>query len=421
MESSLYDQLSSAYDSYIEKPLEIYKKFVDFYSEDNTDFQFPSKEKVWNDFQYKPVAETKAVSTISTLANRTFNSYEESLSIMNMVTGGILPESRFNPTRIVSILKKMYPEIFILIRFPEVTVTNENNKSINIKDLFARVKVNKDGNLIGTFTLNRTSFPTYQWSRGYMHSHVPSMTTRHTPSWENPCLGSGPISTTCGTLNHNSSDEIWDLFIYELSLYVQNESLRGGPYIRLENVMRTVEYRELVKRLVDTPYTSTDDTYTLFKQHYESLLIYSLLKKKLIPFAFQDGSWIIAMDTKTLTLTISNEFISLYNKTFKIPLHILKSTRIIYETVWHNNWFNTFTNNDQESSGVPSINNQSVLTFKKRIVPLNVYQQDMQQEDFESRVITILNPIIVTRICTKLALLANTNYGKSTTIKQTIV
>lgn len=59
--------------------------------------------------------------------------------------------------------------IFILVWFPQVKVTNEHNKSVDIQDLYAKVKINTEGQLIGKFYLNRATYPVEHMMAEYMH------------------------------------------------------------------------------------------------------------------------------------------------------------------------------------------------------------------------------------------------------------
>lgn len=123
----------------------------------------------------------------------------------------------------------------IIIWWPEVTVTNENNKFVKIYDLYAKVTVDTLGRFYGTtFTLLRATYPEIQWLSKYQHSHVPRL--RSLPIWEIPCLGRGPIQNTISHLKYDNREEYWLLFCDELAKYVTVESLRGGPYIRLETI-----------------------------------------------------------------------------------------------------------------------------------------------------------------------------------------
>lgn len=59
--------------------------------------------------------------------------------------------------------------IFILVWFPQVRVTNEHNRSVDIQDLYAKVKIDTEGQLVGKFYLNRATYPLSHMKAGYMH------------------------------------------------------------------------------------------------------------------------------------------------------------------------------------------------------------------------------------------------------------
>lgn len=128
----------------------------------------------------------------------------------------------------------------IIVYWPAVVVTNENGGSETIFDLFAQVPLKEDGkHLREKFKLMRTTYTLRQARSGYTHSHISSTTSLGT--WGSPCLGTGPINNTIHTLQNDpcSFDELrtfWELFCRELDDYTQVESLRGGPYIRLETI-----------------------------------------------------------------------------------------------------------------------------------------------------------------------------------------
>lgn len=59
--------------------------------------------------------------------------------------------------------------IFLLVWFPEVTVTNENNRSVDIQDLYMKVPIGADGSMNGSPTMNRATYPLDQFLSDYMH------------------------------------------------------------------------------------------------------------------------------------------------------------------------------------------------------------------------------------------------------------
>lgn len=139
---------------------------------------------------------------------------------------------------------------YIMVWWPTVTVTNDNNKNVIIKDLYARIQVTSQGKIPYEnrgFMLNRTTFSNEQWASGYSHSHIPRIYHQEIPRWANPCLGRGPINNTIMDLKNEYEEAVWMLFCQELALYVTVESLAGGPYIRMEEIGASKELRDFRK------------------------------------------------------------------------------------------------------------------------------------------------------------------------------
>ena len=143
-----------------------------------------------------------------------------------------------SPQRLGSI-RRGYSSLkpFILVWWPRVTVTNENDRSVQIQDLYAKVEITLEGRIPYEnrgFKLTRTTFSETQFASGYLHSHIPHFSG--VPTFQNPCLGSGPINNTILDLKNGYEETVWMLFCQELALYVTVESLRGGPYFRMEQI-----------------------------------------------------------------------------------------------------------------------------------------------------------------------------------------
>lgn len=130
--------------------------------------------------------------------------------------------------------------IFILIKFPEVTITNEQGESRVIYDLIVRVDIGANAIAIKGNRFSYTYEEAQEWellsdtiSYCYKHSHLPYSGTQ----FDNFCLGSGPLSHTVRnyTLRSNNPKEYFGLLAYEISKYVTVESLIGRPYIKLSS------------------------------------------------------------------------------------------------------------------------------------------------------------------------------------------
>ena len=199
MKEEVKEKLTVMYNNLMEKPNMLFDIFKDFYGEEFVDMQgYLSLE------QY-----------ISEVTSNTSEDY-------------ILLSS-------IPLLSDRFLSIFILVRFPEVRVTNENDKFIDIWELYAKVLFDWKGKF-REFTLNRSEYNLFQLAHNYMHSHISGIPLNNPTTFQHPCLGSGPIRATIANLADNFDELRWQLFCLELSKYVQVESLSGGPYHILENL-----------------------------------------------------------------------------------------------------------------------------------------------------------------------------------------
>ena len=112
----------------------------------------------------------------------------------------------------------------IVVWWPEVTVTNEHDRSIVIWDLFAKIGINTLGTIPYEqpgFLLKRSTYNTSQLLSGYLHSHIPHTyaNRENLIAWKSPCLGRGPIRGTIMSLKSDYDDTMWMLFCQELSMY----------------------------------------------------------------------------------------------------------------------------------------------------------------------------------------------------------
>lgn len=208
--------------------------------------------------------------------------------------------------------------MFILVWFPEVKVTNEYNKSVYIQNLYAKVKIDTEGQLIGKFYLNRATYPLSHMQAEYMHSHIPGINTFNFSDFLTPCTGSGPINATIGGLNREFDEDMWQLFCSELEDFTQVESIAGVPYKRLEDIgnrpSHSVEQwfsyvaRGFYGRVARPGY----------EIRYVDLGIIPdftryLLKNVSLPMEYSSGTYCLGMSYYDAAILISNKFIEWFN------------------------------------------------------------------------------------------------------------
>lgn len=141
----------------------------------------------------------------------------------------------------------------ITIYYPNITISNKDNKQHNIKDLFVSLKFelnkkdkkNKKVNIIGIF--GRRATLTYEEvCSNYAHSHLnPSVEhyfeTNNKNFFRNTitrfCTGSGEINILLADYNCNDfNEDRFNLILVQLMTLVSWESIEGTPYRYINNI-----------------------------------------------------------------------------------------------------------------------------------------------------------------------------------------
>ena len=296
----------------------------------------------------------------------------------------------------------------ILIYFPKVTVTNENDKSIEITKLFVKVVVDEDCSLVGTFTMNRSEFTVDQFRSDYLHSHICGIPARNGDAsrFSAPCLGTGPIRQTCATLNDEFSEEFWNLFCRELSLYVTRESLTGVPYRHLEQV--GIKNGKWTKMDLEPSFHSTP----FFGDSVITQFIRDILKDMPFRFNYVNGSYGVAMSPFEWHIAISNKFIEWYNsrdKEFRERVNYrdyMTEVKIEGFTIYCQ--IDSSSRNDLDLS---EFIGKRVCTFKGEEVSLSITGINQHFED--ENITLVLNPEICQHILAYILKIVNFGYDNS--------
>lgn len=306
------EKIEELYNSLMDKPLRVLSIFNDFFGEDKVDMQgYWSLDKFKSWMSIEPLStyipegamDRGDWSMYKTLAITDFrrNQVEK---VVNMLTSTTVKE-------IIGNVK--FNDIFILVHFPHVRVTNEHDRFVDINHLWAKVKVSYNGTLNRGFTLNRSEYTLLHMSSNYMHSHISSIPRHNFTEFQNPCTGSGPINGTISALNRNYDEDMWNMFCLELSKYVTVESIAGHPYNYLEK-LGTGNMEIGMDRFI---------TY-LSPYYYGEILSPDKLKEfvrdfinsRKLKFNYVNGSYSIGMSLIEFIVLISNEFIKWYNDQF---------------------------------------------------------------------------------------------------------
>lgn len=297
----------------------------------------------------------------------------------------------------------------ITVYFPNVRVSNEYDKYIDIQDLYAKVVIDSAGKLIETFKLNRTTYPYNHFKAGYAHSHIPHIDSHSAGCWDNPCLGSGPIRTTQNTLASRYDLNIWGLFVFELSKYVTVESINGGPYARLEEVGRgdILEGFQNLSYKRDVPRPEYRD---LIDQFVTYCAIHDKFKVK-----FVNNQYLLGEGCVSFIVNLSNTFLEWLNysarrRAVSPTFAELKDRGILKSFIVANDHiYSASVSNNRSVAEAQRINGRSLFTFKGNTVRLRIL---VDAADTHTNTTTLLTKEYCEYIITRILKIINYKYGK---------
>lgn len=367
------EQIRNKYLTPTESINTVYDIFKDFFNEVRVDLQVNKEFKDYLEY----LLEARSEDTLNELLNYDFNNILDIANIRNYIESS---------------------PFYIFVHFPDVTITNEHNDSINIKDLYARIPIYWNGTLNYRFEMIVTTYTRILFNAGYCHSHLHHL-YGNKPIFDTPCLGTGPLVETCNVLTSNFTEDNWRLFCVELSRYVTVESLLGTPYFRITNISD-----KRSNKLINIHKVSN-----YIWDHKELLIetIHNLVSKKLLNFKYVNGEYNFANSEAELIRIISNEFIAIYNDKFnkkevnETLLQLANRSFVIKVKYYNNNYYYI----GRITNKIPS---DAVLFIFKGKEIKTIITDDITdiKETF------ILNPDKISYIATKLLEFININYGK---------
>lgn len=305
---------------------------------------------------------------------------------------------------------------YLYIRFPKVTVTNEDDKSVDIDELYVLVPINGNGTLKRDFSMVRSSYPIIQWLSGYSHSHLPSISINRTPYFGYPCLGNGPIGYTQDNLKDEFNIDMWGLFAFELEKYVTQESLLGGPYIKLESIGRSREATEIKLYYRDVLGFSCGNID--FKDFLKSYCSHTNLN-----VSYKEGQYSLGITDVNFVISLSDYFIKWYNSkvaegVYYNTLISLIDSDILNKVIIDGNkvYSNSIIQNIESTQSLEgshltmSTNSDKDFIFKGKPVTLHI---DGNLNIKSKNYTLLLNTDICSYMLTKILEIINNKYGAS--------
>lgn len=297
---------------------------------------------------------------------------------------------------------------FILVYWPFVTITNENNRSIVIQDLYAKIALTIEGTIpfeYPGFMLTRATYPQEQFVCNYLHSHAPNI-PYHSEEFVSPCLGSGPIRGTINSLKTHFDETFWMLFCQELSLYVTVESLTGVPYHKLEEVGLNND-------------ASNNDYFpavlppnvlrTYFTAEWRRNFIKYYLEHGHLAVSF-NKCYSSGMSFQKFMVDISNCFIDFYNQcladhTVSVSLSDLLEKGILRKCYYVQGKFKEIQ--EIRRSWSDNFTGRIICKFKGALVHGKIVESNSQEEGEQ---LLLLNEIFASYCLEKILLIINFNY-----------
>lgn len=314
----------------------------DYFTEELTDVTYINRDiELFNKFIRTPLIDIAcSVVRDTDYRNKTimdlFNLEGNASNQVNQVLEDVVKEVITEPTTFIDnlILEHLISHnnpAYLYIRFPKVTVTNEDDKSVDIDELYVLVPINEDGTLNRGFSMVRSSYSMIQWLSGYSHSHLPKISTEYVPNFDYPCLGSGPLKHTQVNLRCAFNIDMWGLFAFELEKYVTQESLTGVPYIKLESIGKSSEATEIklhYKETLEFLYGNTDfkpRNNIDFKDFLTSYCSHTNLN-----VSYKEGQYSLGITDVNFVISLSNYFIKWYNNKVAEGVYCITLDDLIY-------------------------------------------------------------------------------------------
>ena len=407
------EKIEELYNSLMDKPFRVLSIFNDFFGEDKVDMQgYLSLDEFKSWMNIEPLSTYIPNSNIVSMDNNDWSMYrtqtitdlpeDQVEKVVNGLTNIIVKEIIGNVE---------FNDIFILVHFPHVRVTNEHNRFVDINHLWAKIKVMRDGTMSGRFTLNRSEYTLLHFRSHYLHSHISSIPKADFTQFQNPCTGSGPINGTISTLNRDYDEDMWNMFCLELSKYVTVESVAGRPYHYLENLgTRDMQVGEDKFITYLFPNYCVND---ILSDKFKEFVRYFINSKKL-KFNYVNGSYSIGMSLIEFIVLISNEFIKWYNDQFNkgeltTKFEDLKKHGILRECIIDNGKI-YYDRNINNANNYTQYIGKQVCMFKGKEITVDI--TDITRVENENKSI-ILDTQTALYILTTILKVLNYRYGRN--------
>lgn len=421
MSEEITKKVQEIYDNLMYFPHKVLDIFNDFFGEDRVDLQgfltfeefisaleqrklslfFPNKTSVYNTTEFKALPKEDKDIVVTLLDN-------DALSVPVLSDNAVA--TYILPLMTTTLANTMARGGHILVHFPNVRVTNESDRFVDISHLWVKVEVKLDGASTGFFTMNRSEYQLSHMRSDYMHSHVSGIPFDDFTKFKSPCLGRGPIKNTLATLAIGYDEAMWQLFCLELDKYVRVESISGVPYRYLEKINgegMTIGAGTFTMKGLYSEYTLR-----FTKNNMKDFVGY-LIEGRKLKFNFINGNYGLAMSYIDYMILISNEFIEWYNHRFNQHIVTSSYTQLIIsgvlkECIIDNGKILYFTGNTASGRNYLNYEGRGVCTFKGKPINIHIIGDNRGPENK----VVLINSEIAETIAKAILETINYKYGR---------
>ena len=326
----------------------------------------------------------------------------------------------------------------IIVWFPKNKVSNENDESTIIRDTFIRTVLNEEGFMVRGMSpaLKRTTFTERELQIGYIHSHVNRLPFSNILgkcnkyNYYKMCTGRGPINKTIDSLTEMSQkrenfDILWTDYCININKIVNIESLKGGPYVRLNCLKFNIEKYNIGDKYIridvpdgkffDVSYTA--NKYLIaFTQYY--------LRHCNIRFTKTNGVFTLGENLNDLLIKISNSLIEFTNKIIKSPSKPFSGSmenilrQLFITVIYKDNTFYTTDSDPEVITDIYDFINNNIndkpedtiaMIFKNKPVKWKILTDNETIEDCKETKLKLLSPRIALLIIHRILRFLNTN------------
>lgn len=390
---------------------EIYNTAVEFFGEDMVDLQKTTIKEIWqyglNSCKYRTLIERLGIQYSN--APSVGNSHENWITAISSEDMLATIEGLITTEKLLNTELPLYT---ILVHFHDITVSNEQDESVKIEDIYAAVPVTPLGHYTECMLWLRTTVSKTHWKAGYRHSHLNSGRGK---GWMRPCLGSGPIRMTMENLRETYDLSFWSLLWLELDRCIRVESLNGGPYFRMSDITADRQATQIYNNFDFYNFSSIGLTY----QKLLDKLAKRVLQSGGLQYSYTEGAVHIATSYLDFTVLASNCLLEYFhslteNEANHIADRLMSNSHLIHaqikstgEIVSYGSLkhflINTGSDIDISASGAG-------FSFRGKEVPFSVVEDTTPEE--EQIFYELIGPRFAACLLKKITIIANYVYAR---------